>query len=62
MRQENWSFTKRVSIYLKLDRAIYSGNGIYSLSPGTLPKRRACQSRFAISIRALELDTKFHQM
>lgn len=40
-----------------------SGNGMNSCSsPGTMAKRRACQSALAASIRSLEEATKFHQM
>jgi hypothetical protein len=39
-----------------------SGSGINSLSPGTLAKRPAFQSALACSMRALDDDTKFHQM
>ena len=33
-----------------------------SSSPATVPMRIATQSRFACSMRASELETKFHQM
>ena len=39
-----------------------SGSGMRSGSPGTRAKRSSRQSCFARSIRASELETKFHQM
>jgi len=39
-----------------------SGNGMNSLSPGTLAKRPSFQSVLAFSIRCSEEETKFHQM
>ena len=41
----------------------HSGSGMNSASsPGTLGKSPSCQLRLASSIRAFELETKFHQM
>ena len=39
----------------------FSGSGMNSVSPGTGANRPSAQSRFALSIRSVLLDTKFHQ-
>lgn len=44
------------------DLSLYSGSGINSSSPSTVPKRPSDQSDLACSIRSFEVDTKFHQI